>query len=241
MNTLLALIMAIFSYTTFPKEERSVTKCEDGGFYLNNHVNIALCWGDDRATVNHYMHEMGYVEAHQYPVSGDGLNFQAGKVLGYSINFIFLNFQSDSLVDMNVGYYFTDNDMNYNNMNRLYNRLRKYFIDNDYVVEKESGNKVFDREFGSCDGDCGMIPFNGELLDMELVAFLTGHAEQYTNFKDDEANVELNIGVMKWNYYNDITDSTYTIRTTYPIVGLNISSPKLIKNLKTDRNIRRRK
>lgn len=216
--------------------------CENGGFYLNNSNNIALCWGDDRNIVRYWMHELGYIDAHQYPQSKDGLNFQAGKVLGYPINFIFTNFENNALVDINVGYYFSDDDLSYNNMNKLYNSLRTYFINNEYVIDKEiPSNKIFDREFGSCDGDCGMIPFKGVLLDMELVAFLTGHAEQFTTFKDSEATVNLSIEVMKWTYVNHKIDSTYTLQTSYPVVGLDISSPNFHKKLKIERNVRRRK
>lgn len=242
MNALIAIIFMILSVNPTPKEERSILSCTNGGFYLNNTINIALCWGDDKVTVNYWMRQMGYIHTNQYPQSEDGLNFKGGKVLGYPINFIFNNFKEDSLVDINIGYYFSDDDLNYNNMNRLYNRLRTYFINNEYVVEKEiPSNRIFDREFSSCDGDCGMIPFKGILLDMELVAFLTGHAEQFVNFADSSANVELNIGVMKWTYVNAKIDSTYTIQTTYPVVGLNLSAPSFFKKHREDLNTRKRK
>ena len=239
MRNLFFAIVLIFSFAN-AQDERSILECDHGGFYLNNSRNIALCWGDEKYVVNKWMHALGFIDDYQYPLTYQGMNYCGSTVFGYPVNYVFTNFNDTGLYNINVGFQVSDEELNYHFMNNQYNRLHKYFKNNGYILRKETNpNKIFDREYSSCDGDCGMAKYRGEMLDMELIAFMTGHAEQFAEFRDSLAYIAISIEVAKWQYTSK--DSTFILQTKYPVIEMDISDNVYANYMLNNRNVRRTK
>ena len=214
-------------------ESRTINQCEHGGVLLaTNQDDAALCWGDDDFRVHATLiEEFMMKECENCPTTKNG-NFYKGGVMdifGFPINFIKPHIGKNGLESIEIGIWHRSEIVNYNEMRDSYDSLYSYYNDKNSGYKKIRStpkNKIFRREFSSCDGDCGMREYNGETLDMETIAFMIGQASQKAVFRDSDQVVSIEIGVPSWKHELSDENGNYYSNLKYPQTIYTITSPK---------------
>jgi hypothetical protein len=99
---------------------------------------------------------------------------------------------------------------------------RQYYVQ----TYKTPSNKIFEREYSSCDGDCGGEIYNGQPMEMEVAAFLKGRAHQEADYYDSFNKINLKICGGVFIYYDKNTGETKNLRFDHPNLKLTFASLK---------------
>ena len=224
-----------------------------GGFWFNGFR--LLCWGDPRDTVDSILKLNNFYRTNRFQATYNGVEYTQGMMYHMYVENIFTHYTDKGGLDA-VVVVFNDwrYDNNYINNNRTYNYLVNIFdvgfdepISNPLAIHENdddssdifSGllqdahktyetpkNKIFDREYSSCDGDCGNGIYNGKEMDLESIAFMTGRAHQNTDYVSKNCKVRISLSKVGVLYYNKETGQTMNMSFDHPTVNVAFLPPK---------------
>jgi hypothetical protein len=223
---LLLLIANLFSVTP-DIDSRNISDCQSGGVYLNNAIELAMCWGDSKFITEWNMSRQGFVRTYDYPNTPDAQFFVGGIVFGSDVHVVRLLFKGDSLVEIYTIFQNIGTSISYSSMSQTYEEFRDYFTDsaNGYTtLEDTPDDKVFSGQYSSCTGDCGMVMYGDRLYETEVNLFMVGKAKQVAIFLDNYSMAGIRIEVPHWTV--QYTSGARQFSLTVPYFTLCFSEPR---------------
>lgn len=197
---LLLLIASLFT-SEFDSDSRNISDCQSGGIYLNNAVELAMCWGDSKFITEWNMGRQGFVRTYDYPNTPDAQFFVGGMVFGSDVHVVRLLFNGDSLVEVYTVFQHIGSSLSYSAMSQTYEEFRDYFTydENGYLtLEDTPDDKVFSGQYSSCTGDCGLVMHGDNMVETEVKLFMVGKAKQQAIFMDNYSMAGIRIEVPHW-------------------------------------------
>lgn len=214
---MLTILIALFS-TTPVIGNRPISECSMGGIYLNNSIELAMCWGDDLQTSAWNMERQGFVRTYDFPNTPDAQFYQGGVVFGSDIALTRLLFNGDSLVEIYVIFQNIGSVVSYRTLSQTYDEFKDYFMYdmNGYEVLRDIPSyRVFPGQFSDCTGECGMVEYAGEYIDIEVKMFIEGKAKQEAIFIDSLAMAGIRIEVPHWTLQHTSGARLFTMEIPY--------------------------
>lgn len=215
------------------KMSEGIEKCYQGGYLIDPESPYAMCWYDNKKVATAKMEEMGFVLSQDTFPTFNSLRFVGKSNYGNHPAFFNLHFDDNQGLDM-VEMYFSPilDHLNYHLLNLEYdNFIVTLNGKKGYKKIKDTDGPIFSREYSSCDGDCGSAEYKGRFLDMELLAFMQGRAEQYAIYADSANNALYKPCIKVGVYENYSKNGDIHISTTeypyaiYRILRMNKARP----------------
>lgn len=223
MKLLFSILLAIVGITNAndiitSANSRNMTDCSKGGIYLNNSVELAMCWGDNEVVADFEMMRQGFVRVYTYPNTPDAYFYQGGLVFGSDVEFVRLLFREGELVEIYSAFKNIGSTVSYHSLSQTYEEFRDYFTDipNGYKTIKDiPSNKVFQGQFSGCDGDCGSTVYDGKIVDVEVSLFMQGKAKQYAVFNDQLSVAQISVEVPQWDLVGNRGVDRFVMNSPY--------------------------
>lgn len=196
-----------------------IEKCYQGGYLIDPESPYAMCWHDNKKVAIAKMEEMGFVLSPDTFPTFNALRFVGRTNYGTNTAFFNLHFDDNQGIDMVEMYFSPPLDyVTYKLLNVEYTNFIVTLNDRKGLKKlKDTDGPIFSREYSSCDGDCGSMKYKGRFLDMELLAFMQGRAEQYAIYADSANNAIYKPMIKVGVYENYSKEGDIHISTTeYP-------------------------
>lgn len=232
MKRIFTLIIALATFSMAHEHidstnSRSISYCNEGGVYLNNALEIAMCWGDNENYTDWMMERQGFIRVYQYPSSPDAHFYQGGTVFGSDVEFVRALFRGHKLVELYSVLKNISPNVSYYGISQTYDEFRDYFTDpsNDYKLIKETPfDSIFQEPYRGCTGDCGDIEYNNNMISIEIYNFIIGRAHEKAMFMDSNAVAGISIEVPSWDLLKETGIERFTMK--YPYMTMCFSEPK---------------
>lgn len=204
---ILAIILFVLTSITYSQEvidsenSRDLGYCSQGGVYLNNSVELAMCWGDNEKYTDWMMERQGFIRVYNYPNSPDAHFYQGGLVFGSNVQVVRALFRNHGLVELYTIFQNITDDPSFKSLQQTYEEFRDYFTDNSngYKLIKEVPfNNVFQAPYNRCSGDCGNVEYKDRLVSIEIYLFIVGRAREGAMFYDSKSVAGISIEVPQW-------------------------------------------
>jgi hypothetical protein len=180
----------------------------------------------------------GYFKTGHFPKTFNSVEYGSGLYFATSVDYIICHYDNNGGLD-EVSIMFTNwhDELNYHILNSKYQWLKKVFdkkieydvgmsVEDFKFVSETPHNKIFKREYSSCDGDCGSAEYNGEILDMEVIAFMTGRATQVAYYENEYSKLAISVSLNRWLMYNVENGESRQYSMKYPYTTLTYYKPK---------------
>lgn len=238
MNILILLISLIFGQDSFRHSgySYSVGICGDNGGFQFDGTDL-ICWGDSKEQIDTIIRGKNFFRTAHFPATFNSVEYGGGMYFATNVDYIVCHYDKNGGLD-EISIMFTNwkDELNYHILNSKYNWLRKIFnkkieydvgmsIEDFKFVTATPDNKIFKREYSSCDGDCGSAEYNGEILDMEIIAFMTGKATQVAYYENHNCKVAISVSLNRWMMYNVADGQTKQYTMKYPYATLTYYKP----------------